>query len=329
LSQYIDPTYLSTEAMTEINELFQDESSVQLQKFFLPKYQEPLLQAMKQEDGKDQKVAPKKDSYDYRRGVSTEWKLVGPPHKQRFLEYQPANTTETAEPDGKSVGAILSKLKHEVLESPAFARFLQVATSLSTPTASRGCIRRFRPGSDYTVAHHGLLLANNAPPVLDATLCFVLDDHEDGDNASKKDNSVHAEKKEGVENGDKNSDNEQEDDGEQEDATWESGNVGGFEAYIEADDDEDNSDKKTNDPAEEYNEDDDTPLLSVSASSNTLSLVLRDAGTMRFVKYVGARAPSSRWDIAMEYQVPDDGDDEHEKEDGPDNSEAKSSGENR
>jgi hypothetical protein len=41
----------------------------------------------------------------------------------------------------------------------------------------------------------------------------------------------------------------------------------------------------------------------VSASNNTLSLVYRDPGTLRFIKYVGSQAPSSRWDISMEYQV--------------------------
>ena len=53
-------------------------------------------------------------------------------------------------------------------------------------------------------------------------------------------------------------------------------------------------------------------MLSVSASFNTLSLVYRDPGTMKFVKYVGSGAPSSRWDIALEYDVKtDDDDDEH------------------
>ena len=56
----------------------------------------------------------------------------------------------------------------------------------------------------------------------------------------------------------------------------------------------------------EYDEDDDTQLLSVSASFNTLSLVYRDPGTMKFVKYVGSGAPSSRWDIALEYDVKSD-----------------------
>lgn len=31
--------------------------------------------------------------------------------------------------------------------------------------------------------------------------------------------------------------------------------------------------------------------------------VMRDAGVMRFVKYVNAQAPGSRWDVAGEYSV--------------------------
>jgi hypothetical protein len=56
-------------------------------------------------------------------------------------------------------------------------------------------------------------------------------------------------------------------------------------------------------------------LLSVSASNNTLSLVYRDPGTMRFVKYVGSKAPSSRWDVAMIYEVEqEEGQEEEEQE---------------
>ena len=86
--------------------------------------------------------------------------------------------------------------------------------------------------------------------------------------------------------------------GSDDDAIWESGDAGGFECYIAAD--ESGEDQG---PDAEYDDEDDTKLLSVSASNNTLSLVYRDPGTMRFVKYVGAGAPSSRWDIALEYDV--------------------------
>lgn len=41
----------------------------------------------------------------------------------------------------------------------------------------------------------------------------------------------------------------------------------------------------------------DSQLLSVSAGSNELSLVLRDRGVLKFVKYVSANAPGSRCSI--------------------------------
>ena len=77
--------------------------------------------------------------------------------------------------------------------------------------------------------------------------------------------------------------------------------MGGFECYIAADEGRENEG-----PDAEYDEEYDTNLLSVSASNNTLSLVYRDPGTMKFFKYVSAGAPSSRWDIAFEYDVKDD-----------------------
>jgi len=52
----------------------------------------------------------------------------------------------------------------------------------------------------------------------------------------------------------------------------------------------------------------------VPAAANSLNLLLRDAGLMRFVKYVSAAAPGSRWDVAMEYLPEDDGEDEEEGE---------------
>ena len=63
-------------------------------------------------------------------------------------------------------------------------------------------------------------------------------------------------------------------------------------------------------------EEDEDELLSVSATFNTLSLVHRDEGLMRFVKYVSHLAPSSRWDIAMQFTVEDveDSDDEEDEE---------------
>ena len=60
--------------------------------------------------------------------------------------------------------------------------------------------------------------------------------------------------------------------------------------------------------------DEDDDLVSVCASCNTLTVVLRQPARMHFVKYVSAAAPGSRWDVAAEFHVDDDDDDEEEGE---------------
>jgi hypothetical protein len=60
----------------------------------------------------------------------------------------------------------------------------------------------------------------------------------------------------------------------------------------------DRSDQDTGD-----DDDDDKPVLSVSAAFNTLNLVKRNAGYARFVKYINFQAPGSRWDIENEYRI--------------------------
>ena len=51
-------------------------------------------------------------------------------------------------------------------------------------------------------------------------------------------------------------------------------------------------------------------MLNVSPAANTLNLVLRDEGLMRFVKYLSASAPSSRFDVTMVYKPEPDSDSE-------------------
>lgn len=87
---------------------------------------------------------------------------------------------------------------------------------------------------------------------------------------------------------------------EERSSNWESGVVGGYHCYIPADPENNAA------TAEVYRpDDDDDELLSISAVSNSMNLVLRQEGLMDFVKYVSTRAGGSRWDIAMEYQMED------------------------
>lgn len=94
-------------------------------------------------------------------------------------------------------------------------------------------------------------------------------------------------------------------------AMWAEGEVGGFECYIEAEED------AVAEASDVFRmDDDDGPLLQVLARSNTLSIVLQDERVMRFVKYVGGSAPSSRWDVAVDFEIRQEEKDEDEDEDG-------------
>ena len=68
--------------------------------------------------------------------------------------------------------------------------------------------------------------------------------------------------------------------------------------------------------AAQEDEEDDGILFSNPASWNTLSLVLRDRGVLKFVKYVSGRAKGDRYDFAGAVEVEDDGDDEDEDDAG-------------
>ena len=288
LAQWVNPEYLEATNMSQIRAKMEEDSSVQLREFLLPGIAAAVRRATRAEDVGD--VVGDGKVPDRAAGVREGWRAIGPTHKQRYLAYDPTESEAAGKPGkdkpgkakgkakGDSAGAQLHAIRTELFASEPFARLLAAMTNLR-PTAYKGDVRRFRPGLDYTVAHHGILTVD---PRLDATLCVVDDE------------------------GDLNS------------SAWDFGEVGGFECYIAADEEGDAADAATAAVYKAQGEDDEDELLSVSASFNTLSLVHRDEGLMRFVKYVSHLAPSSRWDVAMQYTVEgiEDSDDEEDEEDG-------------
>jgi hypothetical protein len=272
LSTFINKTYLDDASITTIRQRFENESSVLLRHFLNDEWSTKIQDASTKMDEK-QKLGRRQGILDYSTGVNKHWTAIGPAHKQRFLEYVGAPSQES-----EDAGSMLLYIKQTLLESPAFGRLLQSLTSLSHRKGYRGRVRRFRPGFDYTVAHYGILTKKC---VLDATLCFVQGTGNQCLYDSDTEELI----------------------GTDDDAMWDSGDYGGFEVYIAADDVEGGTTKEAED---EYNDEDDTELLSVSASFNSLSVVYRDPGTMRFVKYVGSGAPGSRWDVAIEYEIDDE-----------------------
>ncbi|GMH93465.1 hypothetical protein TrVE_jg497 [Triparma verrucosa] len=199
-----------------------------------------------------------------------------------FTNYE-KKMNDNKTPKAVLIRTILKKLKADLLTSASYAKFLLCCTGLDEIVGYRGKIRRFRPGLDYTVAHYGIFTERS---VLDGTLCFVegegkqvLYDEGTGELV-----------------------------GGGEDEEWGGGGGGGFECYIAADEEEG--------AVDEYDPDDDSELLSVAASFNTMSLCYRNFGTMRFVKYVGSSAPGSRFDISLEYELNDYDDSGDEGEEG-------------
>ncbi|KAL7537582.1 LOW QUALITY PROTEIN: hypothetical protein ACHAWF_006988 [Thalassiosira exigua] len=269
--------------MEEVRRRFEEESSVKLRDFLADERRDEIGRSSIAEDERDG-LGRDRPSLDYEVGINERWRAAGGGARAQAAIPAPAprepSSSRSANGADSDTGIGLHRLRRDLFSSAAFGRWLGRVTGLAVPLGGRGAVRRFRPGLDYTVAHHGMLAPK---PVLDATLCFCA-----GTGRQCRYDESTGELL-----------------GTDDDAVWESGDVGGFECYIAADEDDDDRG-----PEAEYDEEDDTELLSVSASNNTLSLVYRDPGTMRFVKYVGAGAPGSRWDVALEYDVNDveDGD---------------------
>jgi hypothetical protein len=296
LAGWVNPEYLNPQNVAQIRGKMEEDSSVQMREFLLPSIASAIRRSTRAVDEADKLGKGRVPARTA--GVGSGWRALGPTHKQRYLTYNETegegaamtkevekagkdperNGKEVDEPSPQPAGSLMHVLKTELFQSDAFARLLTWLTGLR-PTAYKGEVRRFRPGLDYTVAHHGILTVE---PRLDATLCMVDDEGEDAGGA------------------------------------WDFGEVGGFECYIAADEEGAAAGAATAEvyKAVEGEEEEEDELLSVSASFNTLSLVHRDEGLMRFVKYVGHLAPSSRWDVAMQYtvQAVEDSDEDEEEE---------------
>ncbi|KAF6252117.1 Oxoglutarate and iron-dependent oxygenase degradation C-term-domain-containing protein [Scenedesmus sp. NREL 46B-D3] len=281
LRAWVNPAYLKQESWAKIQDKMEADGSVQLQKFLLPEtlscafyailglqVADNILQAAVAQDTAEGVGSGKIPSFTA--GYSEDWQAVGPPHKQRYLSYrgqpqQPAAgaAAAAAAAAASSAGGLLAAAKAALFESSAFARLLKAMIDVDI-LKHAGEVRRFRAGLDYTVAHYGIITSE---PRLDCVLSFVDDATPAAADA------------------------------------WAVGEVGGFEAYLLADED----DEAAGAAAVYHQDGNDSGVINVPAASNTLNLLMRDAGLMRFVKYVSAAAPGSRWDIAMEYVPEDDG----------------------
>lgn len=147
LSQFLNPTYLTPRALETLAAKFAEESSLDLHMFLSNDIAAELDTGLRNIDNKANqayrtgKTIP---SHEYGSDESG-WELSGPPHRFRYYR----GTEALAGSSG--AGAIIYRLRTELLPSSAFRAWLAVVTSL-IPMGYAITARRFRPGLDYTLA---------------------------------------------------------------------------------------------------------------------------------------------------------------------------------
>lgn len=159
--------------------------------------------------------------------------------------------------------------------------------------------RRFRRGGDYTLA-----TGHDGKPRLELGLGITptpgWGDDEDSNDQEEKEPEVNGKGK-GKAKAIPEPESKKADDEEE---------VGGVEVYMAGDDDADED-------AAVYKTagDDDNILFFQAASWNKLTIVLRDSGALKFVKYVSKKAKGDRWDISGIFEIEElDGEDDDDEE---------------
>jgi len=172
----------------------------------------------------------------------------------------------------------------DLFTHPAFRKWIYHATGLEI-TSERHLARHFRKGRDYTLATEHTSLTPQLEATLNLTPSSLRPKPPKAVGISAK--AVFSAKETG----------------------WTTGEFGGYEVYLAPSAEEDA------DPAvyKAVEEGDDGVLLSSDACWNKFSLVLRDKGVLKFVKYVSRAAWGGRWDITSEWAIKEDeeGDDEN------------------
>lgn len=295
LIKYISPTYLTPDTLERVSDHFDENSSITLPDILHPKFAAKLRAYVEAQEA----LGLSESSAEIEK---TAWKVARPPHKHRFVYLQPG------ESKGKKDDNPIRELIEVLLPSRQFRAWLQLATK-SVVESHDFVARRFRKGRDYTLAtgHEGM-------PRLEMNIgCTTtggwgdVEEEEDGEGESGEDSeaSTVVDEPRGKKNGKANGKGKSKDvpakkNGKKEVELEEEEveEVGGHEVYMagDGDDDEDAAVYKSSG-------DEDNILFFQAAAWNKMTLVLRDSGTLRFVKYVSKSAKGDRWDISGTFEI--------------------------
>lgn len=295
LLKYIAPTYLTPDTMEQVSERFLELSSVELDSLLSNKFSTKVREYIEAQEA----ASLPTDSTEIEKGS---WRVAKPPHKHRFLFLQ----SKDREIDESTELNPIEKLLEVFLPSRQFRKWLEIATQCEIENYDV-IARRFRKSLDYSLA-----TSHEGQPRLEISLGLTptpgwgVDDdeeEEDEEGGDEDDKESKAKKNGKLKSNGKQKEVEVEEKEEEDD-------VGGQEVYMAGDGDEAAGDaaiyKTTSDP------EDNNFLFTTPASWNKMSIVLRDSGVLKFVKYVSKHAKGDRWDISGSFgvkELDDDNDD--------------------
>ncbi|KAF7899031.1 uncharacterized protein EAF01_008244 [Botrytis porri] len=309
LLKYMAPTYLTPDTLEQIAERFEEESNVTLDGLLSVKFSTKVRDHVEAQEA----AGLPDSSAEIEKGS---WRVAKPPHKHRFLYQKPSSEVSDGQKELNPIEEILSVL----LPSPQFRKWLEIATSCQIENYDL-LARRFRKGSDYALAKN-----YEGEPRLEVDLGLTPttgwgdDDNDDEENEDNGDEDEEEEKKEEPEPKSKKSMGKEKSNGKKKapepkkeptPEPEEEDDVGGHLVFM-AGDDENDEDAAIYKAAGE--EEDDGVLFTMPASWNKMSIVLRDSGVLKFVKYVSKNAKGDRWDISGAFGVKDDEDEDEEEE---------------
>ncbi|KAJ5091141.1 hypothetical protein NUU61_006011 [Penicillium alfredii] len=313
LVQYIAPSYLTPDIAEEMSDAFSNESSLSLERFLSDKFATRVRSFIEEQE----KQALADSSAEIQ--AQTGWTVARPPHKHRYMYQQSSDKSDDP----------IQELLNVLLPSQAFRKWLGHITGVDHLTSHNLLARRFRRGADYTLASG----YDGEAPRLEFTLCLTPtpgwekqeEEEEEGDGENGEAQSSDKAPSKPKDNANTDS--------------AEDPAVGGYEIYMAGDDDEEaDADEEDGENADQVlrpksksskadpaiyrsaaADEDDGILFSTQAGWNRLSIVLRDSGTLKFVKYVSAAAQGDRWDITGDIGVEFEDDDEDDEDDEDEN----------
>ena len=319
LLQFMAPRFLTPDTVQELKAKFQDASCIRVDDFLSPKFADTLRKS----------IANEPSTYD----VPTEdvegssaWTVARPPHKHRYLFMLPSAVETEGKPDLLAKDTMqtspIKQLLNSYLPSGEFRKWLLLSTGLVLRSHDLK-VRRFRHGKDYQLATS----YDEENPRLEMTLGISPEgkwETEEQDTKAASEPTASTSK-------------DPEDLAKTQPSAGEEVNNGGYEVWTAGDDDSTQETMTTtattttassSDPSGPNSTDagaseskpgaaadpaiyqsnpsgapDDGILFSMPAGWNRLSLVLRDSGTLRFVKYVSRNAGADRWDVAGDWEV--------------------------